>query len=64
MIAAIGILLLLAGYLCLYTAGRGLGVAWGAARGLSLLWWAPVLWVALGSGANLHHQRLPLGTAG
>ena len=28
----------------------GLGVAWGAARGLSLLWWAPVLWVALEMG--------------
>ncbi len=50
LIAAIGILLLLAGYLCLYTAVWGLGVAWGAARGLSLLWWAPVLWVALEMG--------------
>ena len=50
LIAAIGILLLLAGYLCLYTAVWGLGVAWGAARGLSRLWWAPVLWVALEMG--------------
>ena len=50
LIAAIGILLLLAGYLCLYSAVWGLGVAWGAARGLSLLWWAPVLWVALEMG--------------
>jgi len=50
LIAAMGILLLLAGYLCLYTAVWGLGVAWGAARGLSLLWWAPVLWVALEMG--------------
>ena len=50
LIAAIGILLLLAGYFCLYTAVWGLGVAWGAARGLSLLWWAPVLWVALEMG--------------
>ncbi|HZK13850.1 MAG TPA: hypothetical protein VFC55_04980, partial [Desulfobaccales bacterium] len=50
LIAAIGILFLLAGYLCLYTAVWGLGVAWGAARGLSLLWWAPVLWVALEMG--------------
>jgi apolipoprotein N-acyltransferase len=50
LIAAIGILLVLAGYLCLYTAVWGLGVAWGAARGLSLLWWAPVLWVALELG--------------
>ena len=50
LIAAIGILLVLAGYLCLYTAVWGLGVAWGAARGLSLLWWAPVLWVALEMG--------------
>jgi apolipoprotein N-acyltransferase len=50
LIAAIGILLLLAAYLSLYTAVWGLGVAWGAARGLSLLWWAPVLWVALEMG--------------
>jgi apolipoprotein N-acyltransferase len=50
LIVAIGILLLLAGYLCLYRALWGLGVAWGAARGLSLLWWAPVLWVALEMG--------------
>ncbi|MDO9532969.1 MAG: apolipoprotein N-acyltransferase [Deltaproteobacteria bacterium] len=50
LIAAIGVLLALAGYLCLYTAVWGLGVAWGATRGLSLLWWAPVLWVALEMG--------------
>jgi apolipoprotein N-acyltransferase len=50
LIVAIGILLLLAGYLCLYRGLWGLGVAWGAARGLSLLWWAPVLWVALEMG--------------
>ncbi|MBM4301209.1 MAG: apolipoprotein N-acyltransferase [Deltaproteobacteria bacterium] len=50
LIAAMGILLLLAGYLCLYTAVWGLGVAWGATRGLSPLWWAPVLWVALEMG--------------
>jgi len=50
LIVAIGILLLLAGYLCLYTAVWGVGVAWGAARGLSLLWWGPVLWVALEMG--------------
>jgi len=50
LIIAIGVLLALAGYLCLYTAVWGLGVAWGAARGLSLLWWAPVLWVALELG--------------
>jgi apolipoprotein N-acyltransferase len=50
LIVAIGILLVLAGYLCLYRAVWGLGVAWGAARGLSLLWWAPVLWVTLEMG--------------
>ena len=50
LIVAIGILLLLAGYLSLYTAAWGLGVAWGQARRLSLLWWAPVLWVALEFG--------------
>ena len=50
LIAAIGILSCWPAYLCLYTAVWGLGVAWGAARGLSLLWWAPVLWVALEMG--------------
>jgi apolipoprotein N-acyltransferase len=50
LIVAIGILLLLAGYLCLYRALWGLGVAWGAARGRNLLWWAPALWVVLEMG--------------
>ncbi len=50
LIVAIGILLLLAGYLCLYRALCGLGVAWGEARGRSLLWWAPALWVVLEMG--------------
>jgi len=59
LIAAIGILLLLAGYLCLYTAVWGLGVACGAARGLSLLWWAPVLWVALEMGQTYIIRGFP-----
>ena len=42
LIAAIGILLLLAGYLCLYTAVWGLGVAWGAP------------WDPLGNGLYRH----------
>ncbi len=50
LIVSIGILLLLAGYLCLYPAVWGLGVAWGAKKGLSLLWWAPALWVVLEFG--------------
>jgi apolipoprotein N-acyltransferase len=50
LILAIGIMLLLAGYLSLYTAMWGLGVRWGAARGFSLFWWAPVLWVTLEMG--------------
>jgi apolipoprotein N-acyltransferase len=50
LLVAMGIMLLLAGYLCLYRALWGLGVAWGEARGLSLLWWAPALWVALEMG--------------
>jgi apolipoprotein N-acyltransferase len=50
LIAAIGILLLLAGYLCLYPAVWGLGVAWGARKEVNLLWWAPALWVALEFG--------------
>ncbi len=47
---AIGILFLLAGYLSLYAAVWALGVNWGAARGLSPLWWGPVLWVTLEFG--------------
>jgi apolipoprotein N-acyltransferase len=47
---AIGIMLLLAGYLSLYTAVWGLGVAWGERRNLSLLWFAPALWVTLEMG--------------
>jgi apolipoprotein N-acyltransferase len=50
LIMAIGILFLLAGYLSLYSAVWGLGVVWGARRGLSLIWWAPVLWVTLEMG--------------
>ncbi|MFZ5449347.1 MAG: apolipoprotein N-acyltransferase [Thermodesulfobacteriota bacterium] len=50
LVVAMGILLLLAGYLSLYTAMWGLGIAWGAARGLGLIWWAPALWVTLEMG--------------
>ena len=64
LIVAIGILLLLAGYLCLYRALWGLGVAWGAARGLSLLWWAPVLWVTLEMGQTYIISGFPWEPAG
>ena len=47
---AIGILLLLAAYLSLYPACWALGVTWGEARGLSPVWWGPVLWVSLEFG--------------
>lgn len=47
---AIGVLFLLAGYLCLYRALWAWGLCWGANRKLNLLWWAPVLWVALELG--------------
>ncbi|MEJ2673163.1 MAG: apolipoprotein N-acyltransferase [Deltaproteobacteria bacterium] len=50
LIVAIGIMLLLAGYLSLYTAIWGLGIAWGQSRGLSLFWFAPAFWVALEMG--------------
>ena len=48
--ASIGILFLLAGYLSLYPAVWGLGLNWGASRGLSPLWWGPILWVTLEFG--------------
>jgi len=47
---AIGVLLLLAGYLSLYRALWAWGVAWADKQGLSLLWFAPTLWVALEFG--------------
>jgi len=47
---SLGVLLLLAGYLSLYRALWALGLNWGAAQGLSLLWWGPVLWVTLELG--------------
>jgi apolipoprotein N-acyltransferase len=47
---AIGILLLLAAYLSLYSGLWALGISWGAARGLSLIWWGPILWVTLEFG--------------
>ena len=47
---SIGILLLLAAYLSLYPALWALGLNWGAARGLSPLWWGPILWVTLEFG--------------
>ena len=44
---AAAILLLMAAYLSLYRGLWAWGVAWGADRGLNLLWWAPALWVVL-----------------
>ena len=41
---------MLAGYLSLYPALWALGVNWGEARGLSPVWWGPVLWVTLEFG--------------
>ncbi len=46
----LGVLFLLAGYLSLYRGVWALGLNWGAARGLSPLWWAPALWVVLELG--------------
>ncbi len=46
----IGVLLVLAGYLSLYRALWALGVNWAEAKGYSLLWFAPVLWVTLELG--------------
>jgi apolipoprotein N-acyltransferase len=47
---SLGILLLLAGYLSLYRGLWAWGICWGAARGLSPVWWGPVLWVTLEFG--------------
>ncbi len=61
----LGVLFLLAGYLSLYRGLWALGVNWGAARGFNLLWWAPVLWVALELGQTYIISGFPwelLGT--
>jgi len=47
---AFGALFLLAGYLSLYRGVFAWGVAWAQERELSLLWFAPALWVALEFG--------------
>src|SRR4030042_1826530 len=64
LIMSLGVLLLLAGYLSLYRALWALGVNWGAARGLSLLWWAPALWVALEFGQTYIISGFPWGLLG
>ncbi|HEX9884730.1 MAG TPA: apolipoprotein N-acyltransferase [Desulfobaccales bacterium] len=64
LIVSLGVLLLLAGYLSLYRALWALGVNWGAARGLSLLWWAPALWVALEFGQTYILSGFPWGLLG
>jgi len=64
LILSLGVLLLLAGYLSLYRALWALGVNWGAARGLSLLWWAPALWVALEFGQTYILSGFPWGLLG
>jgi apolipoprotein N-acyltransferase len=46
----VGVLLVLAGYLSLYRALWALGVNWAAAKGYSIVWFAPVWWVALELG--------------
>jgi apolipoprotein N-acyltransferase len=61
----LGVLLSLAGYLSLYRGLWALAVNWGEARGFSLLWWAPVVWVALEYGQTYIISGFPwelLGT--
>jgi apolipoprotein N-acyltransferase len=59
------VLLLLAGYLSLYRLGWALGVNWAQGRGISPLWFAPALWVALELGQTYIISGFPwelLGT--
>ena len=56
---AIGVLCLLAGYLSLYRGLWALGLNWGARRGLSPLWWGPVLWVTLEFGQTYIFSGFP-----
>jgi apolipoprotein N-acyltransferase len=61
----LGVLLSLAGYLSLYRGLWALAVNWGAHRGFNLLWWAPVVWVALEYGQTYIISGFPwelLGT--
>jgi apolipoprotein N-acyltransferase len=44
---ALGVLLLLAGYLSIYRGLWALGVVWAEKRGINLLWFAPALWVVM-----------------
>jgi apolipoprotein N-acyltransferase len=58
-------LFLLAGYLSLYRAAWTLGVNWAQARGFSVLWFGPALWVALELGQTYIFSGFPwelLGT--
>ena len=61
---ALGILLLLAGYLSLYCGLWALGVNWGEVRGLSPVWWGPVLWVVLELGQTYIISGFPWGLLG
>jgi len=45
--AALGALFLLAGYLSIYRALWAWGVVWAEKQGVSLLWFAPTLWVVM-----------------
>jgi apolipoprotein N-acyltransferase len=44
---ALGVLLLLAGYLSIYRGLWAWGVVWAEKQGVSLLWFAPTLWVVM-----------------
>jgi apolipoprotein N-acyltransferase len=44
---ALGVLLLLAGYLALYKGVWAWGVAWAESHGVNLLWFAPTWWVVM-----------------
>ena len=56
---ALGVLLLLAGYLSIYRGLWAWGVVWAENRGVNLLWFAPALWVVMESVQGYPISSIP-----